>query len=493
MEQRLQTTHPAGTLIQERYVVEDLLGRGGFGAVYLVRDQQTTGSFAALKELSEQNNSEKQRLLAECEILQRLDHPSLPEVRGVFEQDCHMYMLMEYIAGPNLENQRKKQPNKRFSFPDVVTLIAPIIEAVTYLHQQSPPLMHRDIKPANMIVPENGERTMLVDFGIAKEYYADATTTAVRHCSPGYSAPEQYSSMGTDPRVDVYGLGATCYALLTGVPPADALQRMTKMASKGIDPLVPVTELVPDIPPGAAAAIQRSLIINYERRFSTPAAFWQAFTGNAPTGEETSPAELEYTTPGSLPAIFVRNMQTRSSDLSGRNGNHQHTPFWKGRLVGVLLLLLFILGCSALGFWTYLLRTQAAPVQRSLHPALTYPTPTKSLVGNYPALGSAYTGTLDNLLTHTTTNIALKNVQQSAQAFKGTFMEAPTNLPLPFSGVIDASKRLLFTIAAQASQPALSFSGTLRSDGTLVGDYCSVDASGQCSGNAYGLWSLSPA
>ncbi|MDQ2717836.1 MAG: serine/threonine protein kinase, partial [Chloroflexota bacterium] len=249
--QQLQTTLPSGAILQDRYIVEDLLGQGGFGAVYLVRDQQNIGCFWALKEVMTQDRQEQQRLILECEMLKHLDHPALPSGQRVFEEDGRMYMLMEYIAGPNLEVLRKQQPDRRFSLSQVLALLEPVVEAVSYLHRQHPPLVHRDIKPANIIVSTTAGRTVLVDFGIAKEYYVDATTTAIRHCSPGYSAPEQYSSVGTDLRSDVYGLAATCYTLLTGTPPVDALQRMTKLASKGIDPLVSADILAPAVPAAA--------------------------------------------------------------------------------------------------------------------------------------------------------------------------------------------------------------------------------------------------
>src|SRR5205085_12408440 len=142
----------------------------------------------------------------------------------------------------------------------------PIMSAVGYLHQQHPPIIHRDIKPANIIVPNSGAETMLVDFGIAKEYDPDSTTTAVRHASPGYGAPEQYG-IGTNTRTDIYGLGATIYALLTGVVPADAFYRTTKVGSKGIDPLEEINKLAPNIPLHIASAIHRAMSIDSNERF----------------------------------------------------------------------------------------------------------------------------------------------------------------------------------------------------------------------------------
>src|SRR5258708_34778555 len=97
----------------------------------------------------------------------------------------------------------------------------PIMKFGNYIPQQRPPIIHRDINPANIIVPTSGIGSVLVDFGIAKEYYPDSTTTAVRHASPGYGPPEQYD-IGTNTLTDIYALGATIYALLTGIVPADA-------------------------------------------------------------------------------------------------------------------------------------------------------------------------------------------------------------------------------------------------------------------------------
>jgi serine/threonine protein kinase len=196
----------------------------------------------------------------------------------VFEDDQYnqAYILMDYVEGPNLDVLRKRQPEKRFSLSQVLKIMAPIVDAVAYLHGQVSPVIHRDVKPANIIVPKTGKRTVLVDFGIAKEYHPDSTTTAIRHCSPGYGAPEQYGGLGTDMRTDIYGLGATCYTLLTGTVPVDALHRATRLASREKDPLIPVNELVPAIPSYVADALHRAMSIGIDKRFSTVEEFWQA-------------------------------------------------------------------------------------------------------------------------------------------------------------------------------------------------------------------------
>ncbi|HEY0756688.1 MAG TPA: serine/threonine-protein kinase [Ktedonobacteraceae bacterium] len=470
MQEHIQTTHTIGTLLQKRYVVEDLLGKGGFGAVYLVRDQQDNGELAALKELRDQDNNEKKRLLFECEILKRLDHPALPQFKGLFEENNRLYMLMEYIQGQNLEILRKKRDEGIFTFAEVVALLQPIITAVDYLHQQQPPLLHRDIKPANIVVSKDEKRTVLVDFGIAKEYHADATTTAIRHCSPGYSAPEQYSSMGTDSRVDVYELGATCYTLLTGAPPVDALHRLTKVASRGIDPLVRVDELVADVPLPAVEAIQIALNLNYERRFTTAEAFWQAFTATKVSNKVHGVAQP----PGSGDQPASSTQPARGSKRSRRT-----------RLALLTVCALLISGL-VLGLAFYALHSPISSASGPLH----QPTSVQLTGGPYPTLTASYVGTLDNVLAHTTVAISLVNISQTNQSLRGFFSEGHVAGTRPFMGVVDGAKHILLTMAGQKGRPPLFFEGVVRSDGSLAGNYCSVDAAGQCSGGEYGLWSL---
>src|SRR5258705_13633194 len=119
-----------------------------------------------------------------------------------------------------------------------------------------PAIIHRHIKPANIIVSPEGPS--LVDFGIAKIYDTDSTTTAIRRCSPGYGAPEQYAR-GTNQRTDIYGLGATLYALITGQIPVDALYRMTQLGSGHTDPLL--KEPVSQVPQPLTDAIYRAMAI----------------------------------------------------------------------------------------------------------------------------------------------------------------------------------------------------------------------------------------
>ena len=336
-----------GTIVQDQYVVEELLGRGGFGAVYRVRDQDVPEQLFALKEIVDPSGQDQDRLIHEWKLLQQLHHPALPRVYRLFngEQGDRTYLLMEYIEGTNLEILRRQLPEKSFSLSEVFVIMAPIIDALAYLHRQQPPIIHRDMKPANIILTTTGDKTVLVDFGIAKEYDPDGTTTTLRHCSPGYGAPEQYST-GTDTRTDIYGLGATVYTLVTGLVPADALHRMTQLGNTGMDPLEPVNQIVPAIPPFVAAAIHRALSLRSGDRFSTVEQFWQALHAPQP-----SPVLL------SSPAMFA---EPSAATLQVGRGSPVAFPqkqlrSFRSRGLGLLLLVLLVLVIGiglGMGFWS---------------------------------------------------------------------------------------------------------------------------------------------
>lgn len=279
--QQEQLILPEGVTVRDpqgsQYVIEAMLGRGEFGAVYLVRERGRGQNRFALKEVINPNQGDRERFAFEGEVLKRLHHKALPRVHRVFENDKlkRVYLLMDYVRGQNLEELREEQPEKRFPLSLVLVLIAPITSALVYLHAQNPPIVHRDVKPSNIVIPAGGGEAMLVDFGSAKEYRPGTATTFVSHRSPGYAAPEQYRT-GTNPTTDIYGLGATLYALLTGSAPIDAPSRIARGWSEGVDPLKPANLLKPDIPGDVAQALQRAMAIKIPDRFESVEQFWRS-------------------------------------------------------------------------------------------------------------------------------------------------------------------------------------------------------------------------
>ncbi len=481
--QEVQMTAPIGTQLQGRYVIEDLLGQGGFSAVYVVRDRKLGGKRFAIKELKNQSRQERERFLFECDVLKRLKHPALPVVSHMFDDNEQTYMLMEYIDGRNLEMIRREQADQRFSLSEVLTLLAPVVDAVSYLHRQPIPVLHRDIKPANIIVQKENGKTVLVDFGIAKEYHPDTTTTAVRHCSAGYSAPEQYSSVGTDLRSDVYSLGATCYTLLTGIVPMDALQRTTTFVTKGKDPLATVNVLVPALSLSVAQVIQRALAISAEQRFATVAEFWQALNHAAilaPVSEQVEVQNVTTQQPSDKKAGALQgNLPRVRFSLATSNGHIF-------RIVIAIILLVALLIGSGIPLTTFLISRHTTNATTTHHGVSR---PMQTSVPIKPELVQQYQGTVRDLLTNVSTEMTLVQVQQSRQVINGNF--TGIGRTTTFSGVLDTSKHLFFTIAPSNGQASLFFEGSVRTDGNLVGNYCRQDASGQCVGN-YGIWSVGP-
>src|SRR6266516_7837917 len=259
--------------IRGHYAIVELLGQGATGAVYLVTDQRHPHNRLVLKEVMHAVGKKRRGSPFDAAVLKRLNHRALPRIYQVFPGDKHdrFYLLMDYIEGSNLEVVQQSVAGKRFSLPEVVTLMSPIIGAVSYLHRQHPPLIHGDIKPSNIIVPKAGTPSVLVDFGGGKDLHAD--TLAQQRTLP-YRAPEQ-AGRGMSPRTDMYALGATFYTLLTGTVPAAASDRVARLAKKEPDPLVPVNQIAPYVRLTVARAIHGALSIQSDDRFATVEQFWE--------------------------------------------------------------------------------------------------------------------------------------------------------------------------------------------------------------------------
>lgn len=504
----IHETLSPGAVIRDRYLVIDLLGTGGFSAVYLVQDQQREDRYFALKEVIATNKHARERFTFECTLLERLVHPALPQVYSVFDNEEHdrLYMLMDYVEGPNLETLRHIQPEQRFSLAVITVILAPVVDAIEYLHRQYPPIIHRDIKPSNMIVPIVGGKTILVDFGIAKEYDTQGTTSAVRHCSPGYGAPEHYTT-GTNTRTDIYGLGATLYTLLTGDIPPDAIERMTEIGNDKPDPLRPACELVPSIPQHISKAIEQAMSINMMHRFATVQEFWQALQG--------TPAQQLHISEA-LNSIIVSpstsKISTTTGEPSSRPLQEEQWPRSRSRkrsllpafLIFLALLIIGGIGASFWGFTVFERNYQAAPAagrstatfnhlaRSPIANATVLPTHTATFTpGLYSHLAASYAGTIDNLQEQTSSTMTLTHMLQNNEHISGIF--SAMHISKSYSGILDTAKHIYFTVPASSNAP-LYFTGAVRADGNLVGTFCQIDKGGQCTSNGeYGLWSVAPA
>ncbi len=281
MPDMMNDSRPLGTVINDRYRVISAVGRGGLGTVYQVVDLlYGQNNVYALKELADQSPGARRQFELESQWLGSVSHPNIPKFREHFEWHGRLYLMMDFVAGENLEQKLGRLGGRGLPERQTVAWILPICDALHYLHTRVPPILHRDLKPANIIVTPAGH-PVLVDLGIAKEHLpgAGATLTFVRKAgTEGYAPPEQYTENGqTGPWSDVYGIGATMYHLLTGCVPPTAVDRVALDAK-----LIRPVEINPAISPHVDAAVCRALALRPADRYRTVLAFSQALMGVAP-------------------------------------------------------------------------------------------------------------------------------------------------------------------------------------------------------------------
>ena len=232
----------AGELLYHgRYRVVELIGSGGFGAVYKATAEYMGGHLVAIKENTLITPQAREQFEREARLLFQLKHNYLPRVTDYFDETGKgQFMVMDFVEGPSLQDLLERRGGP-LNEDEVLLWMRQICEALEYLHTLKPPIIHRDVKPANIILTKEGY-VMLVDFGIAKTTGPGQLTIAgARGVTRGYSPPEQYGGQGaTSARSDVYSLGATLYTLLTGnVPPEGTA------LSSGTETLMPPHEKNP--------------------------------------------------------------------------------------------------------------------------------------------------------------------------------------------------------------------------------------------------------
>ncbi|HEY9087660.1 MAG TPA: serine/threonine-protein kinase, partial [Anaerolineaceae bacterium] len=250
----------------------------------------------------------------EANILASLHHRSLPRVRDYFTlPGVGQYLVMDFIEGEDLR-QRIERVGV-LPEDEVVLIGAHICNALDHLHTRPVPIIHRDIKPGNIKITPEGD-VALVDFGLAKEMHTvdQATTTGARAMTPGYSPPEQYGTAHTDARSDIYSLGATLYAALTGVIPEDGLTRATNKAE-----LTPIRDLRPRINRKLAAVIETALAVDPDERYQTAVELKQALIEAGNMAHKFQ--QVDTVTP---PPASVEAAGEGGSSSSNGNGSPSH-------------------------------------------------------------------------------------------------------------------------------------------------------------------------
>ena len=274
-----ETTLPAqsnllGQIVDDRFVIEKELGRGGVGAVYLARDRTLHDKRVVIKVLldrSLENSWVVQKFQQEKEALARVDHPGVVGVLGGGElPDGQPYIVMQFVDGVTLRSQIKPEgmPIER-----AAEIIKQIGRALSAAHEKG--IFHRDLKPENIMLQSFGrdeEQVKIIDFGIAKlkdSMVAPSTMTGATAGTVAYMAPEQLSGRATSAATDIYAFGAIAYEIITGRKPFNPETgfELLEMQRRGVR--LNASDLRPAVSPEANDLVMRALNFEPSARFLT--------------------------------------------------------------------------------------------------------------------------------------------------------------------------------------------------------------------------------
>lgn len=298
-----------GDVLQQRYEVRKFLSKGGMGAVYLAKDLRfpTVEKLVAVKEMispirdSLTSRISLETFQREATILASLSHVAIPKVFDYFHQERRVYLVIEYIQGTDLESLLAE-----IDYPlpqdNVVNWAIQTCEVLTYLHNHRPsPIVFRDMKPSNVMIRDEDQRVVLIDFGIAKVFQSGRRGTMIG--TEGYSPPEQYRGIA-EPRGDIYALGATLHHLLS--------RRDPRKEPPFTFQEHPIRDSNPGVTPELEAVVMRALAYEAEDRYPSAEEMRRdllAVSSSSPGIVTTRPSREERTPAWS----FVCEHEIRSS------------------------------------------------------------------------------------------------------------------------------------------------------------------------------------
>ncbi|EFO79977.1 protein kinase [Oscillochloris trichoides DG-6] len=327
-------------LLQGRYRIQTLIAQGGMGAVYRAVDERL-GNTVALKQTLMSDPALRTAFEREARLLANLHHPALPVVSDHFIEGSGQFLVMQYIPGDDLATLLAARSGP-FPLAEVTPWADRLLDALDYLHAQTPPIIHRDLKPQNLKLTPRGE-IVLLDFGLAKGQIGatQGSAPSLFGYTPQYAPLEQIQGTGTDPRSDLYAFGATCYQLLTGSAPPDALTRAAALVAGNPDPLRPAHLLNPSLPLALSDLLQTCMAQAPTQRPTSAAALRQAWQAATTQATPATPSNLVNRVPSSAgqPTIAMarEDAPPKPNRLAGITL----------ALIGVVAALVMILALSA--------------------------------------------------------------------------------------------------------------------------------------------------
>ncbi len=288
----------------DRYLLGDLLGQGGFGAVYKARHLLLNRQ-QAVKILLEQHFTSpkfRERFTREAQTLAALDQPNIVHVDDFGFDGNRAYLVMPYIGGGTLQHILRARGALP---PDQVSrYLEQITAALDYAHKRN--VAHLDLKPLNLLVHEDG-RLLLSDFGLAHlmEQGAIEGSTSLQFGTPTYMAPEHLQGQ-PEQRSDIYALGVIVYQMLTGRVPFEGSNFAAIMLKHMTEPPPPLRSVRPDLPPALEGVLNRALAKRAADRYQSAGALlsdFQAAVAGRPTRPVQSAPPLNTTVRAANPPV----------------------------------------------------------------------------------------------------------------------------------------------------------------------------------------------
>jgi serine/threonine protein kinase/formylglycine-generating enzyme required for sulfatase activity len=304
------------------YEVIDVLGAGGMGQVFEVRNV-ISGRVEAMKILLPDlnNNPEAaQRFIREIQVVAALDHPNIAALRTAQRVGNQLVMIMEFVPGTTLMRKCKSAP---IAVEEGLTYVTQALSALAYAHRKG--VVHRDIKPANMMITPEGQ-VKLMDFGIAKSLCdRSLTRTGTTLGSVHYMSPEQVDPKTgvVDGRSDLYSLGVVLYEITTGRRPFDADSDYAIMAAQVQTPPVPPINLDPRLSVALNNIVLRALAKDPGQRYQTAEDFLDAIEQCCPPAARHKYAKTPWLTNGivsEVPSTLVAQKNPRNQRWLARAG-----------------------------------------------------------------------------------------------------------------------------------------------------------------------------